>query len=150
MALVIARGADVSAGTTARSSLFSLLVARSEDHRPIETRAAMAKMLLRAGANPNGVPGGTPPLCDAVRARDGMMVELLADNGADTERLDADGMAPLHYAVREGDGDIVQLLLKKGADVNVRDAMGNTPMDQVASSGAPNRVKQILSEHGGT
>lgn len=86
----------------------------------------IAKMLLAAGADPNGRGyGHDTPL---MRARSVKMGRLLIDNGADLAAVDRDGLTPLMHACNLDVTKLVRLLIELGADVNVKSNVGATAL----------------------
>lgn len=83
-----------------------------------ETRLAVVKLLLGAGANPN-VPAGAPLRAVSFRGRE--MVELLLEHGADVNHGDPGG-EPYWWMWLDDDanGDMVSLMLEHGANLQLR------------------------------
>lgn len=93
-----------------------------------EGRVGPLKLLLRAGASPDGVPGGAiRPLCQALAAGQPECVEALIQGGASVEaRLNDAGGSPVSLAASMCDERSLDALLKAGADVNERLAYGGS------------------------
>jgi hypothetical protein len=79
--------------------------------------------------------------------KDGSIVRLLLEHGADINMQDEDGWTPLYVASKNGVLEVLRLLLEHGADVEVRNNDGETPL-QEAANGGHNEVVELLREHG--
>ncbi len=102
-------------------------------------RVEMAKVLLKAGANPRAA--GKHRHAHALHyAADGYvvselwdpkrqvaMIRLLLQAGADINAQDKNGATPLHRAVRTRCAAAVECLLNAGADATMRNKPGSTP-----------------------
>jgi ankyrin repeat protein len=124
-------------------ALTDLEAKSSVDHTPLGSttfhrKYALAKELLRRGANPNALyANDRSPLFGAVAGRNLEMARLLLDAGADPDRgIPRIGHTPLQRAALTNEFLIVRLLVERGADVNV-------------STLAPNRDFPCATEHGG-
>lgn len=130
-------------------------------------RAAIARLLLAAGADPNAATNHrkSTPLHYAA---DGFItgpawnadqqiktIDCLLRNGADLHRPDANGATPLHRAVRTRCAAAVKYLLRAGADPTMKNKPGSTPFHLAVQntgrggSGAPeaiNAQRQIIDE----
>jgi len=88
------------------------------------------ELLHRFGANPNGIPGGVPPLryilgWTSPPGTPG--VRWLLEHGADPDLVWAEiGDAPLHIAAQRCGVAVVELLVSHGADIHQRRADGRT------------------------
>ena len=110
--------------------------------------AALARFLLRHGANPNlQNQGGETPLLCAARNTELQVVQMLLQRGAKADTQDAGGATPLLWAVGRDAPAIAALLIKAGAKVNMRDAIGTTPLNWACSIGNPKMVRLLLA-HG--
>ena len=80
----------------------------------------IAKLLLNAGANIEGVAGNnTSPLVVAAHSGHTALAKLLLEQGANPNTIGA-GYTALHAAILRGDLETVEALLEKGAEPNVR------------------------------
>jgi hypothetical protein len=97
------------------------------------------ELLHRYGLNPNGIPGGVPPLVSLMQWADTRAgAEWLLEHGADANLGWGDaGEAPLHVAARRWDVPMVERLVQHGADVSRRRADGATPHRVAELSGNP-------------
>lgn len=121
-------------------------------------KAAVAKVLLNHGADPNERDGdGKTALLTAIDGAQTQLVQLLLEHGADPNAaypLDAStedrwqptpGTTPLMAAVEKQEPQIVELLLKAGANVFLTDGQGRTAADYAVELGNKdilNRLKQ--------
>lgn len=87
------------------------------------------ELLHRFGLNPNGIPGGVPPLVYMLQwARDTAGPFWFLDHGADPNLAWGDDHeAPLHVAARRWDVALVERLVAAGAHVSARRHDGRTP-----------------------
>ena len=69
------------------------------------------------------------PLHLAVAGGDMLLVEQLADKGADIDAQTKDGETPLMYACRKAQPAMMRLLLARGARTTVEDRYGDTAVD---------------------
>lgn len=131
--MLLAQGAQVDrADDNGRTALFKVA-----DESGGEDGMAVARALLRAGADPNrhaaflhdssASDSGATPLLVAVR-HDLELFTLLLDNRGDPNQVDADGQTCLHRAVFGRREKVVKLLLARGARANIRDKNGRTPL----------------------
>jgi ankyrin repeat protein len=94
--------------------------------------------------------GGFTPLLiasEGSNSKDGSVLRLLLEHGADINVQNQDGKTPLHEALTYGALEVVRLLLKHGADVEAKDNYGKTAL-QVAAEYGHNKVVELLREHG--
>src|SRR5262245_48778261 len=111
--------------------------------------AAMAEMLLYAGANVSAVTriGQYTPLHLASRAGSATVVQALLKGGADVKAVaTTSGATPLHLAAASGNPAVVKALVDAGADVNAREAQwGQTPLIFAASQNRTDAIKALLA-----
>jgi ankyrin repeat protein len=79
--------------------------------------------------------------------RDGSVVRLLLEHGADINAQSQVGWTPLHVASDWGAPEVVRLLLEHGADVEAKGNDGKTALQNAAERGHDEIVK-LLREHG--
>jgi ankyrin repeat protein len=108
--------------------------------RSIKTEEAItiAKLLLKAGANPNAETKlEVKPLHWASARGQKNMVELLLKAGADTKAQDPnnDDFTPLHWASEEGHLPVVKQLISANANIEAKDQHGNTALHLAAIKG---------------
>lgn len=114
--------------------------------------AAIVRMLLAAGADPDRESGGDSeglPLCAAACWGHAEAVGALLDAGADPDRReDGEGsaMTALHWAAANGHLAVVTALLERGATPDPP-APGRTPLAHAAEKGLPAVVRALLG-HG--
>jgi len=90
------------------------------------------RLLLDAGANPEGDPQFAIPLFKAIDFNNATGVQLLLAHGANPNRV-SDGYPALNAALRNGrDTRIVSLLLEKEADANAKDKDGRVPLSETS------------------
>jgi ankyrin repeat protein len=93
---------------------------------------------------------GETPLYWAFEGRnfkDGSVVRLLLEHGADINAQDLTGWTPLYSASIDGALEAVRLLLEHGADVEMKSKVGKTALQGAAEFGHDEVVK-LLREHG--
>jgi len=111
-----------------------------------------ARLLLRAGGDPNALQGGNwtilHNMLQNVLPAVPEIVELLLDHGADVNSRIPSGATPLIIAAQEGDVGIIQTLLRRGAEVDAETEDGRTALFQAALNQHPDAV-EVLCEAGG-
>jgi ankyrin repeat protein len=108
------------------------------------------ELLLRHGADVNGIPGGVPPLVYLLPwSTDPAGPRWLIEHGADANLAWTEsGDAPLHVAAQRWDVPMVEMLVRHGGDVTARRRTdGSTPHTLAALSGN-DAVATWLLEHG--
>ena len=124
-------------------------------HYAVASRNVLiARALLHASANIEAInPEYETPLHVASRLGDAPMVQLLCENGAQTDARDLTEQTALHVALtatalETGSGDdVVRILLEHGADANAADGSGLQPLHLVALNSLPHLVG-VLVRHG--
>jgi hypothetical protein len=93
--------------------------------------------------------GETPLFCasEGHNFKDGSVVRLLLEHGADINAPSQYGWTPLHVASYLGALEVVRLLLEHGADVEVKKNVPKTAL-QVAAERGRDEVMKLLREHG--
>jgi hypothetical protein len=113
--------------------------------------AAMVRLLLDLGADPNGVGEHTPLywVGNACMAESGgEMVRLLAAAGADVNRQEGPKRATaLHMAARRNHVHVAAALLDCGADLELRDSKGETALRRAVNC-AKVEVAALLAARG--
>ena len=165
VAALIAKGARINqADTLGKTALYYLVEFGRSDYGK---QLAVARDLIKAGANPNVSPrliknppayevAGVTPLMLAVEHGMGEMIRLLMENGADPNAADGEGRNALMHALLtdrsiEKPAESVELLLAHGAAVNARDKKGMTALGYAKqrSSDEGRRLGDILRKAGG-
>ncbi|AFG36725.1 ankyrin repeat domain-containing protein [Spirochaeta africana] len=140
------------------------------------TPTALLLLCLTLGATlplTASVPNLTPNLHRVARWGQAELVELLLENGADTEERDIMDRTALHHAARHPrvvrvlveadanpnardrfdntplhmatiDYDSVRLLIAAGADVNAANSVNRTPLDIALRQGTSRRNREIV------
>jgi hypothetical protein len=80
-------------------------------------------------------------------SKDGSVLRLLLERGADINVQNKGGWIPLHWASFNKALEFVRLLLEHGADVEVKNNNGKTAL-QVAADRGFGKVVELLREHG--
>jgi ankyrin repeat protein len=95
--------------------------------------------------------GATPlhSASDSPYFKDGSVLRLLLEHGADIHVQTKTGRTPLHWASWRGTLEVVRLLLEHGADVEVKSNSGKTALQEAADEREVEVVK-LLREHGAT
>ncbi len=94
----------------------------------------MVKMLVEAGADPNGTPNNPPLVSAAYRGRFRVVEYLLAQPKIEVNKHDIDGLTALWAAAKNGSAGMVDMLLKAGADRSLKNERGETPEDKARQS----------------
>ena len=84
---------------------------------------------------------------DGDNFKDGSVLRLLLEHGADVNAQSRDGRTPLHLASHYGALEVVRLLLEHGADVEAKRYDAKTAL-QVAADRGHDEVVKLLREHG--
>jgi ankyrin repeat protein len=79
--------------------------------------------------------------------KDGSVLRLLLEHGADINVQNQLGWSPLHLASINGALDVGHLLLGHGADVQAKGNDGKTALQEAADRGY-NEVVELLRKHG--
>ncbi|MEV0613046.1 ankyrin repeat domain-containing protein [Nonomuraea sp. NPDC050404] len=116
----------------------------------VRGNAAIVRMLLAAGADPDRESGGDSeglPLCAAACWGHHDVVSALLDAGADPDRREdaaLTAMTALVWAVSNERLAVVRTLLDRGADPDRCDSTGRTPLFHAAERGATAMVRALL------
>lgn len=107
-------------------------VADSHDDELRRGGTAMIRLLLAAGAAPNGEENDIylygSPLHYSCKEGNEEVVELLLSNGANPNKTDVDERTPLHLAALNNQVNCAHLLFKYGAIIDTPDIAGWTPL----------------------
>ncbi len=110
--------------------------------------AAIAEVLLNAGANPSAVTrlGGYTPLHVGAKAGNAEVVRVLLRAGANPRAATTTGGATaLHFAAAAGNGETVRALIGHGADPNARGtAWGQTPLMFAAAADRAEAIHALV------
>lgn len=115
-----------------------------------QSQVGIMKMLLDAGASPDGAgAGGVPqPLWIAIGNGNLPAVELLLSAGASTDITLEDGTNLLHYSVLLGFPGLVQRFRAAGLSVHAADPTGKTSMHYAAHNAAGATCIELLCSLG--
>jgi ankyrin repeat protein len=104
-----------------------------------------ARLLLEAGAEPDGATyGETPALIGAATAGNRPVVRLLAAAGADLHRTDRDGHTALELAAGGGRWRTTLLLLELGADPPRHHPRSPSPLHRAVAAGRADVVQRLI------
>lgn len=106
-----------------------------------------ARLLLRAGAEPDGRDGPLTPLGAAALRGHAPMVRLLLARGARVDAAAPQGLTPLQHAVKLNHLAVAELLLKAGASTTVLDRSGEGLLVNAISADRPDMLALLL-RHG--
>lgn len=101
----------------------------------------IVRLLLEAGADPNGTHGIDPPI---FAVNDVETASLLMRYKPDLSKYNHSGSTVLGYRINENDLNIAKFFLDHGADPNERDSCGMTPAFFVKSV----KAVSLLAEYG--
>lgn len=120
------------------------------NHAASQARLANVRVLLNAGADPNGKvdPKSNTPLMDAVLAKHMGIAWMLLEHGADVNGTGGfDQQTALHFAAgRRSDLEMVKLLFVKNADATIASASGATPLHEAARSDNVDIAKMLIAK----
>lgn len=110
--------------------------------------AALARLLVRAGANPDRAnTDGDAALHAAIRKDHADVIAVLVSAQPDFRFYDRDSRTPLGLAVALGRPDMVRLLLDAGAPIEAGDRYAHTPL-WIADTFNQVEIAQRLRAHG--
>jgi len=140
VAMVI-RSFQAATPSTLRSALD--LFVETADRRDLE-------LLLKVGADINGIFDRETALSRAVSAGHAEAVEVLVDAGADLEKRETRGnLTPLQIACRGRRFEIIKFLIARGANVKAESTQRVHPLQEAASDPQmPADVVTLLKAHG--
>jgi ankyrin repeat protein len=120
--MLLRDGANVRATNRAGATAMTLAC--------INGSAAMIKLLLDSGADPNGAVllNGETPLMMAARTGNPGAVKVLLDTGALVNAKETlRGTTPLMWAVSQNNFEAARVLIARGADVNAQSTINQAP-----------------------
>jgi ankyrin repeat protein len=79
--------------------------------------------------------------------KDGSVLRLLLEHGADINVQDGNGLTPLQWASFNGALEVVRLLLEHGADVEAKNKYGKTALQEAVQEGH-DEIVELLRERG--
>lgn len=106
--------------------------------------ADVAKILLQAGANPNGIEGETPPIMVAAAKDDLEMCLALIGAGADPDLSDMEGGTALFRAAAEGRVETSRLLAEEGSEP-CRPGPGGVTPEEIATKDCETAISAGLA-----
>ena len=142
--LLIARGANIEAGSSGMSALQIALV---------NNRKNMADVLIAKGAGGAGSDvnlrdrDGKTALHKAADWNNVDAARELIGKGADVNARDNSGSTPLHIAANAGGLEVAEILIANGADINAIDKSGATPLfwAMAAAATRPARAAKYMA-----
>ncbi len=126
------------ADTDRNTALILLLRQTDVYHNPPDQVPSLElfRELLKRGANPNGMVGGSLPMVAvASNLPDPVYLQLMLEHGGNVNGADKTGMTPLMVAAMWHNEPAIKLLIEHGADVNHRDRAGITALQYLTSGG---------------
>uniref|UniRef100_A0A0G4FBK7 Uncharacterized protein n=1 Tax=Chromera velia CCMP2878 TaxID=1169474 RepID=A0A0G4FBK7_9ALVE len=104
-------------------------------------------LLLRVGAQIDGLIEDQTALLRAVEFDNLEVVKILVGEGAGLQVVGSDGFSPLHFACASPPSpQIVRFLVSEGADVDAKDNDGETPLHWLATTDQTDLMELILSK----
>ncbi|KAH7087591.1 hypothetical protein FB567DRAFT_569584 [Paraphoma chrysanthemicola] len=108
---------------------------------------SIAEYLLKAGARPDGAPGGRlSPLFKAIEKNHVGIVQLLLKFGGNVDAQDKQGRTALMTAAWKNHFHIMNELLRCGADVNKKDNTGRNVLHNLAADKHCNWGRDVIAE----
>lgn len=104
-------------------------------HAVLRNDLALAEMLLKAGADPNGEMEPKTLLQIAARKPTSELLVLLLRFGGRVNGTNADGYSPMFGAALSEKTNNMAILLSAGADINARTRFGSSPLLEAMRSG---------------
>ncbi len=139
-----ATGIDVTAfegaieGQLTESDFFSSIV--------LGNKRAVEQLLSAGESASKQDQTGTPAIVLAVRSKRPDIVNLLLENGADPNAVDAQGRTPVMYAAIEDVPSSISTLVEYGASIGIRDRLsGSTPLLLAAKHDRLEALSALLS-----
>ena len=109
--------------------------------------AAVVTRTVLAGGEAVAIPADDPPdppVVEAARSGDEVLLRTLVERGADVNATAGDGSTALLWASHRDLPESVELLIEAGADVNRANDLGATPLWAASENGSLAVVDQLL------
>ena len=148
--LLLAKGADINAtGDAGWTPLCMAALCNAEITNYLVSKGAAVNPHEPEDAKecPCRVEFQTPLHC-AVRSDSLSTVQVLVQNGATVNIVDAGGMTPLHLAVKQGNAEIVKYLIDSDAVINVKEGHYGANEMHVAAATGQKDIAALLIKNG--
>jgi ankyrin repeat protein len=107
-------------------------------------RIGILKLLLKAGANVDGVDPRGETYLASYGFFDPRITRILLDAGANPNATDQEGLTAIMHAANYGYEESIRILIEHRADVNLRDHQGRTALMHAAIGGFVDAIPLLL------